>query len=242
MNIYAQSDVGLVRDENQDSYFTKDISDTEKFIIVCDGMGGMNCGSLASTMAVDIISQNFLERYNSEMVGSDILSLLSQVVLEANKAVFDKANSDSACSGMGTTVIVALLKDNKLHMVHAGDSRVYIISKDNITQVTKDHSLVQEMHDCGEISAEEMQNHPRKNIITRALGVFENLELDKSMIEIKSDDIILACTDGLTNQLTDQEILSICSKYGLNESLTRLIDQAKSSGGKDNITVVLISR
>lgn len=242
MNIYAQSDIGLVRDENQDSYFTKDISDTEKFIIVCDGMGGMNCGSLASTMAVDIISQNFLERYNSEMVGSDILSLLSQVVLEANKAVFDKANSDSACSGMGTTVIVALLKDNKLHMVHAGDSRVYIISKDNITQVTKDHSLVQEMHDCGEISAEEMQNHPRKNIITRALGVFENLELDKSMIEIKSDDIILACTDGLTNQLTDQEILSICSKYGLNESLTRLIDQAKSSGGKDNITVVLISR
>lgn len=242
MNIYAQSDIGLVRDENQDSYFTKDISDTEKFIIVCDGMGGMNCGSLASTMAVDIISQNFLERYNSEMVGSDILSLLSQVVLEANKAVFDKANSDSACSGMGTTVIVALLNDNKLHMVHAGDSRVYIISKDNITQVTKDHSLVQEMHDCGEISAEEMQNHPRKNIITRALGVFENLELDKSMIEIKSDDIILACTDGLTNQLTDQEILSICSKYGLNESLTRLIDQAKSSGGKDNITVVLISR
>lgn len=242
MKIYAQSDIGLVRDENQDSYFTKDISDTEKFIIVCDGMGGMNCGSLASTMAVNVISQNFLERYNSEMSESDILSLLSKVVVEANHVVFEKANSDSSYSGMGTTVIAVFLKGNKLHIVNAGDSRMYIISKDNITQITKDHSLVQEMHDCGEISEEEMQNHPKKNIITRALGAFEELELDRSVMNIKSDDIILACTDGLTNQLTDQEILNICSEYGLNESLIKLIDRAKSSGGKDNITVVLIGR
>lgn len=240
MKIYSQSDIGLVRDNNQDFFDSGSISENCAFAIVCDGMGGANGGGTASQITVKFITEN-LEKFKVENMHEDeIKDLLIKLSQDANTKVFEISKEDESLSGMGTTIVFSIISSNLIHLVHAGDSRAYIISGEEIVQITRDHSIVQELVESGEITTEQARNHPRKNVITRALGVNADLELDYYRHEFKENDALLICTDGLTNYLNDSELLKIINNVGDEKSVDSFISEAKKRGGSDNITVVLI--
>ena len=164
-----------------------------------------------------------------------------EAVSGANQAIYLKSEKDKNLKNMGTTVIVCVVNRNKLYVAHMGDSRAYLISDDKITQITTDHSMVQEMLDNGKLTIEEARNHPQKNIITRALGVSSDIKLEYNTIDIKKGDIVLSCTDGLTNTVEEQDIYNICKNpKNQEEAVSELITTGNKNGGNDNITVSLI--
>jgi len=241
MKISAKTDVGMVRSSNQDAFATMEISDNIAWGIVCDGMGGANGGNIASTTAVNIISEKLKSGYYEGMNDNSIKNLITSAIDSANAKVFSISQSDPNLTGMGTTVVLAFIKGDNLYIAHVGDSRIYIISDENITQLTTDHSVVQMMIENGEITPEEAVNHPKKNVITRALGVDNEVRIDYSQEEINEGDIILLCSDGLTNFVDTKTIHEICKsedKYVLTQ---KLVDLANENGGKDNITAVTIT-
>ena len=240
MKIYSQSDIGLVRNNNQDFLDSGNISENCVFAIVCDGMGGANGGGTASHITVDFITEN-LEKFKVEtMQENEIKDLLIRLSQEANKKVFEMSRKDESLNGMGTTIIFSIISSNVVHLVHAGDSRAYMISEEKIIQITRDHSIVQELVESGEITTEQAKNHPKKNVITRALGVNFDLKLDYYKHVFKENDALLICTDGLTNYLDGNELLKIINDVGDEKSVESFISEAKKRGGSDNITVVLI--
>lgn len=238
----AKSDIGLQRSLNEDCAFAKNLSENEAFAVVCDGMGGVNGGEVASKMACDRISQKISLCYKSSMPMMSVTNLLLSAITTANVEIFDYSEQNPEYKGMGTTTVCAFIKDNEVCIGHVGDSRAYIISKNGIRQVTKDHSLVQEMYDSGEISVEELKNHPVKNVITRALGVDEEVNIDFSSEFLHEGDAVLLCSDGLTNFVEADEIYEAFNSYDKNELAQVLIDKANNYGGGDNITVALIYR
>lgn len=241
MKISAKSDKGLVRSENQDSFSTGELPNNAAWAVVCDGMGGAAGGRTASTTAVKIISEKISTGFNPRMSDLSVRNLLVSAVESANAIVFDKAQKDESLSGMGTTVVTVLINTDRLYVASAGDSRVYIAS-DELTQVTTDHSLVQEMVSRGEITKDEAVVHPKKNIITRALGVDNDIIVDFFQEEFnKEKDIVLLCTDGLTNYLSDNDILEITKKCSRYEIAGTLVNAANKNGGGDNVTVVALS-
>lgn len=242
MKVYSKSDIGLVRENNQDYYDVKWFSDESLAAIVCDGMGGANGGSTASHNTVDFISDKLKTLVPETMAEEEVKTLMLDITQDVNLKIFQKAQSDSDLLGMGTTIVFVIIVKNTVHLVHAGDSRAYIISKRSIKQVTRDHSIVQELLESGEITKEQAQHHPRKNVITRALGVYKNLNLDYSQCELKENDFLLICTDGLTNYLNDDELLNVVSNFGEENAVDEFISEAKNRGGSDNITVVLIRK
>lgn len=242
MKVYSKSDTGLVRESNQDYFDVKSFSNDSLFAIVCDGMGGANGGSTASHNTVDFISDKLQSLNPETLTGEEIKTLMLDITQDVNLKIFQKAQSDSTLLGMGTTIVFVIIVKNTVHLVHAGDSRAYVISKEKIKQVTRDHSIVQELLESGEITKEQAQHHPRKNVITRALGVYENLDLDYSQCKLKENDFLLICTDGLTNYLNDEELLNVVSNFDEENAVDEFISEAKNRGGSDNITVVLIRK
>lgn len=237
MEFYCKTDVGVSRKINQDAVASRTLNSNFAWSIVCDGMGGTNGGDVASILAVSEVTEYLDDNLNEDTSAENIKILMYNAIENANNKIFEKASENTALRGMGTTIVLCVVNDKTLHIMYAGDSRVYVISKSGIRQVTKDHSIVQEMVDSGEITQEDAKNHPQKNIITRALGVRKDVELDYMQLSLESDEIVLMCSDGLTNEISDDEICSICANNDISKIPDKLIREANKSGGRDNITV-----
>ena len=240
MKITAKTDIGIVRDNNQDSYAAGELSGGAAFAIVCDGMGGAAEGALASSVAVNAIREKLTNSFFPGMSDISVRSLLISSVENANKAGYHLSLTDKKYDGMGTTVVASIVRNGFAYVVHAGDSRAYLIHNNEIRQITKDHSVVQNMLEKGEITSEEAFDHPDKHIITRALGVDENVRVDFAQEEFEND-ILLLCSDGLTNYVHDDEIKEILTDSVDDERVSELIEKANYYGGGDNITVVALS-
>ncbi len=241
LKIFSKSDIGLVRHSNQDACKSGVFSDGSAWAVVCDGMGGANGGNIASSIAVDIISRQILSSYHEGMTDNSIKNLITSAIYNANLAIHEKALDDSSLSGMGTTVVVAIINGGIAHIAHAGDSRAYLITlNDSIKQLTTDHSMVQEMVNNGDITEQQAKKHPQKNIITRALGVESSIQIDYCENEFSSDCLLLICTDGLSNYVDAEQIFDFSGKMDAESMTDQLVMLAKNGGGSDNITVVTI--
>lgn len=241
MKIASKTDIGMVRSSNQDSYAAGELSDGTAWAVVCDGMGGANGGNIASANAVKIISEYISSSYHEGMNSNSIKTLLQSSICGANVRLFDMSRTIESLKGMGTTVVAVIISNGIAHIAHAGDSRAYILRDNKLVQITKDHSMVQSMLDKGQITVEEAQNHPNKNLITRALGVSDDILTEYNEVEFYENDCMLICTDGLTNFVSSDVIEDIASKHNFYEFPQLLIDAANGNGGGDNITIVLLS-
>ncbi|OPZ92729.1 MAG: Serine/threonine phosphatase stp [Firmicutes bacterium ADurb.Bin419] len=242
MRFGVNSDRGKVRELNEDSYKVitgKDgIPDT---FIVADGMGGHNSGELASRMAVDLSEEYLLKSLKGVGDEESIISFICSLVAEVNKSIFLKAKESEENYGMGTTFVIGIHMDGKFFIGHVGDSRAYLVRNGVLERITTDHSYIEELIKNGSLTREEAQNHPKKNVITRALGCEESVAVDTYSVNINDNDMLVLCTDGLTNMLNENEILSIINnsdepQYSCNE----LVRLANEKGGEDNITVILV--
>lgn len=240
MQIFFKTDVGVVRTSNQDACRYGFFPDGSVWAVVCDGMGGANGGSIASDRAVEEVSRCLQENYKPEMSEDEVVEMMNTAVTSANSKVFSMSCESELLRGMGTTIELAVVKNGVVHIAHAGDSRVYIVYNDRIQQLTTDHSLVQEMVERGEITQEEARIHPNKNYITRALGVEDYLKIDNISTIFTQGNILLMCTDGLTNYFDSGELLNIIGQTPANELANSLVSKAIERGGNDNVTVALI--
>ena len=240
MKISAKTDVGKVRSSNQDSYAAGDLTSEVSWAVVCDGMGGANGGNVASEAAVRVISDKLKSGYHIGMNDNSIKHLLVSAVEAANITLYTMARGKEELQGMGTTVVIAVRNSDTLYLANVGDSRIYVVSDSGIVQITTDHSVVQLMIDKGEISPEEAKDHPKKNVITRALGVDPEVRIDYSQEQLNDGDIVLLCTDGLTNYVDDEDIFEVCKNEDRYNIADKLVDLANENGGGDNITVVTV--
>lgn len=241
MKIFSKTDKGKVRADNQDAYFAGRISDSTVFAVVCDGMGGANAGSVASENAVRHISEYIIKSYRNEMSAGELETLVRNAVISANIELYDMSVNDPSLSGMGTTAVIALVKEDGAVIANVGDSRIYLVNEE-IRQLTRDHSVVQSLIESGKITPEDAKVHPRKNVITRAVGAEENVTPDSAVIKLSDGDSLLLCTDGLSNYLDDGDILNIFKNTDISAVPEALVDRANSNGGGDNITVVTLTR
>lgn len=241
MKSYGRTDVGRVRDNNQDAFICGSLSDDALFVTVCDGMGGANGGNIASSMAIRVISDRIVDVYREGLSDNSIHNLLESAIAAANIEIFDAAMSDADLRGMGTTVVAAVIIGRKLYIAHVGDSRAYLITPEKPDQITRDHSIVQAMVEKGQLTQDEARNHPRKHFITRALGVEDTVECDYNEFEINENTGILICTDGLTNLVETDDIFNLVQSTDAENVPDRLIHAANMAGGSDNITVVFVA-
>lgn len=241
MRIVAKTDIGLVRTSNQDSYAAGELPGSVAWAVVCDGMGGAAGGNYASSMAVKLISERISSSYRQGMNGNSIKNMLTSAILAANISVYERGQADSDLTGMGTTVVVAIIADESVYIAHVGDSRAYILSDGKLNQLTKDHSFVQEMVDSGKLTPDEAKDDPRKNYITRALGVNADVRVDFCQEYLSGNEILILCTDGLTNYVKPEEIYELTDDGNFYEYADRLVNRANNNGGGDNVTVVTMS-
>ena len=243
MKFATKTDAGLKREINEDCAVVKEISQNALLAVVCDGMGGENGGEVASRLACDIIEKKVSENFYDSMTLTAIKALLIGAAQSANGEVFAKACASPCLNGMGTTVVAALINERAVNIIHAGDSRAYMInpSSNTIIRLTRDHSVVQTMIERGEITEKEARNHPKKNLITRALGGESEIRVDYCLEEPGENDILLLCSDGVTGFIDDEQILDICRQEDAQKIATALVDCANSNGGGDNITVAVIT-
>lgn len=240
MEIYGETHIGKMRDTNQDALEFGFMDSGCCLAIVCDGMGGTTGGEIASSMACQIVKEEIIKNFNKSMDDYTVSGILIHAITFANKQIFDKSKREKNLSGMGTTIVAAIIKDNILHIAHVGDSRAYIIRSDSINKITTDHSMVQEMLEKGTITEKEAATHPQKNLITRALGIDRDVVVDYKSLSVSRNDLCLLCSDGLTNLVSDRKILDIIHNSDLKNAVSDLINTANSNGGNDNITAVLI--
>ena len=240
MKAFAKSDVGKLRDINEDYYYISQEDDEIQVFILADGMGGYNGGEIASklatTTALSYIKSNF---NNIEKEKDDILNLIKSAMEYANMIVYEKSTEEIELKGMGTTLEVCLIYNNKVYIGHVGDSRTYRLRKDFLRRLTRDHSYVQKLVKDGTITEKEAENHPKKNMLMKALGCTAFVEPDVTVKAFIKDDIILMCSDGLTNMLEEEEITNIIKQEG-NLAAEKLIEKANENGGYDNITAIII--
>lgn len=243
MDYSAFSDIGKVRSSNQDSYLCGEFDDGTVWAVVCDGMGGVSGGKVASKMCVETVSNHILKGYRHGMSSSSVKNLLESAVSTSNIEIFDTAKDDSSLFGMGTTVVAALIFDGIAVIAHAGDSRAYLLNDGTISQITKDHSVVQYLIDIGKITPDEAKTHPDRNVITRAVGVDCEIRTDIDIADFEPGNLLLLCTDGLTGSLRDEEIYNISKESVDCETISKsLVYAANECGGRDNITVVCVKR
>lgn len=238
MRIYSATDVGQKRIMNQDYVFVSEtpVGNLPNLFAVADGMGGHNAGDYASSHAV----QTLVEEIRADRDYNPV-KVIRHAIETANTEIIEKAKADESLRGMGTTMVVATIVGHYAYIANVGDSRLYLI-RDQIRQVTRDHSLVQEMVRMGEIRAEEARNHPDKNIITRALGAERTVDVDFFDLKLDGESTILMCSDGLSNMVEDTKIEEIVlnSEMDLEQKGEALVREANCNGGKDNIAIVLV--
>jgi len=231
------SNIGSLRKVNQDAYLAATIKNVDRVsyvFAVADGLGGHRSGEIASKTAVEFIKNN-LSRIKNYFDPEEMMSFVNDI----NQALKKLGDDEPARLGMATTLTMCIVDGNELCICHVGDSRTYSITKDKITRLTKDHSLVQILVDEGKITQEEAEIHPQKNVITRALGTDNSVKVDFYRYEIDAEAVYLICSDGLFNMVSDTEMQTIVNENSLEESAKMLIDLANENGGNDNITVVL---
>ena len=237
LTTFSETDIGRKRKVNQDYVYAsaQPVGVLPNLFIVADGMGGHNAGDYASKSTVETIIkevENTHEKYPN--------SILDDAIKKANHYIIELAENCEELSGMGTTVVAATIDGNELVVANVGDSRLYVLDGE-LKQITIDHSLVEEMVRMGGLDRAEARNHPKKNIITRAIGALDTVRVDFFEVELKKGDMVLLCSDGLTNMLEDKEIEEILKDKGsMKDKADRLISAANENGGKDNIAVVLI--
>lgn len=237
LKTFSITDIGKKRQLNQDYVYTSEmpIGNLPNVFIVADGMGGHNAGDYASKYTVETIVQEISVAQEDNPV-----TIIKNAIGIANEHIRQKAEEDERLYGMGTTLVVATCMGNMLQVANVGDSRLYVVN-DRITQITRDHSLVEEMVRLGGIDRETARSHPDKNIITRAIGASETVKVDFFTVKLQKGDIVLMCSDGLTNMLEDEEIRMILNgQRDIVEKAEELVRAANNNGGKDNIAVVLI--
>ena len=241
MEIGAKTDIGKTRDNNQDAYYISQEGDNFLFVIA-DGMGGHKAGETASNMAVDIIGDSLnILLTKSNLSEKEIEDKIKASIHDANSRIYKKSMKDERFSGMGTTVTLAYIKDKDIFIGHAGDSRAYILRNNVLVQVTKDHSLVEELIRNGSISEEEAKHHPQRNVITRAVGSSSEINTDLIKEYKNHGDILLLCTDGLTSMLNDDEIKnSLLSNESMQKACEDLVRLSNDKGGFDNITILAV--
>ncbi len=240
MIIASATDVGKKRKENQDSFRVALLGDGGFLAVVCDGMGGANGGRLASVTAADVFVQSVQRKFH---VCNDPFDLLIYSVYKANEAVFELSGTDESLEGMGTTLAAVLLKDGKAYAVNVGDSRIYSDNGSEMTQITRDHTLVQLLVDMGEMNIDEARTSPDRHKITRAVGV--NADVRPDVFEISGSGFILICSDGLYGELEKDEIhrmLKGDSYREIKKNLSSLVSLANRRGGSDNITAIVIKQ
>lgn len=239
--IFGSSNVGKVRKDNQDSYTFDIIDDNLGFAVVCDGMGGPGGGKIASATAVKSLAKH-LASVTCDFDEIKIKETFNNAVASANSEIYSKALNDQSLTGMGTTLVSAVVINDTGYFINVGDSRAYLIRDDSIKRISHDHSAVQQLVDNGMLTESQARNHPNKNIITRALGVEQNVSFDFFKEKILPGDIILLCSDGITNYIDDLEIPfeAVKRKDNIETIPQKLIELANSRGGADNSTVVIM--
>ena len=242
MQSWGLTDKGCVRKMNQDAYDIQQLDRNTLLCVVCDGMGGAKSGNIASSLAVDVFSQEIQRTWTPNMEWDKADQIMKSAVKLANFTVYDQARQFEEFDGMGTTLVAAFIRGRQVSFVNVGDSRAYIINQKGIIQVTRDHSVVQLMVDRGELTSEMAKNYPGKNLITRAVGTESMVSCDVFRRELSKGDYLLLCSDGLSNMMDDQEILFEVV-HGVNKErcCKRLLDIAMSRGCPDNVTCVLVS-
>lgn len=244
MNCWGLTDKGIIRHQNEDMYLTMLNPETDTAVcIVCDGMGGARAGNIASTAAADVFMTEISSSLTSGMSFEELSRLIDKAVSAANTYIYGKALLNPEYDGMGTTMVSAIISDNTTAVVNIGDSRAYHITPEGIFRITRDHSVVEDMIDRGDLTREQARSHPNKNLITRALGTDITVRCDIYNINLNKGDFILLCTDGLTNVVSEQELLyEILHGGPLETCCSRMLEIVISRGAPDNITVVLLQR
>ena len=238
MKVQAVTDVGRERSVNQDYvyYSLTETGSLPNLFLVADGMGGHKAGDMASRYTVE----TFVSLVQDSTL-KDPVSIINNAVTQVNRRLLQKAAESENYEGMGTTLVAATVYDNILRVANVGDSRLYIFNQEDITQITRDHSLVEEMVSMGEINREQARNHEKKNIITRALGIQDEAQIDLFPFRVETGNRYLLCSDGLTNMVEDTELCRLISqKKDISEIGAELILKANKNGGLDNIAVVLV--
>lgn len=237
---YAKSDIGKVREINQDAYYISDSLDQVQLYMLADGMGGYNGGEIASKLAIQsaksYIENNFKE---IEKDRESIIQLVGSSMEYANMVVYEKSKENKDLEGMGTTLEICLIYNNKVYIGHVGDSRIYRIRKEFMRKLTQDHSYVQKLVKDGTITKEEAMHHPQKNMLMKALGCNAFVEPDVMVKGFLKEDILIICSDGLTNLVSQEEIFKEAKK-DIEQAPKELVEKANNNGGYDNITVVII--
>ncbi len=237
MKTFSITDIGQRREMNQDYVYTseKPVGNLPNLFIVADGMGGHNAGDYASKYTVETIVD-----VASKSKLTEPIAILDEAIQTANHMLIDRANENPQMKGMGTTVVALTILDSHLVIANVGDSRLYVVNQE-IQQITRDHSLVEEMVRLGELDKEIAREHPDKNIITRAIGAVAEVDIDFFEVDVEQGDCILMCSDGLTNMIEDEDIRAIImSQRDVAEQAEKLVDTANRNGGRDNITVIVI--
>ncbi len=235
---YGKSDIGKVRDNNEDFLAIKKIAEDEHLFVVADGMGGHQAGNVASKLGVE----TFVKYYKmTRKKGTSIPESLLESINRSNSAVLTKASTDLDKRGMGTTFSALLISDSKLNIVHIGDSRIYLVREDKIRRITTDHTFVEKMVSEGRITPEEARRHPQKNILYMSLGARETFHPEEIVdLDVKKNDIYLICSDGLTDMVTDDAIKEYCQSYPPEKAVDELITLSNKNGGLDNISVIVV--
>lgn len=238
MDTFSITDTGRLRNSNQDCLFCEEdaVGKFPNLFLVADGMGGHKAGDLASRLCIDEIVKQIRDSQARTPV-----SAFEQAISVANACVYERSMEDFELAGMGTTIVGAMIENKTAYIVNIGDSRLYRLH-DKLEQITVDHSLVEEMVQSGEIQKEEMRTHPNKNIITRALGTGNLVRPDCFEVKVEEGDVLLLCSDGLTNMVDDHDIEEIVKRHKEDMKLAgeNLVRQANEAGGKDNISVILV--
>ena len=233
MRVSALSDVGLSRKNNEDNFSIC----APHLYVVADGMGGHQAGEVASKIAVTTVKEYVL-KYGPNQLDGD---LLRDAIREANRQVFEAAAARPDCTGMGTTVSAVIVRDSQIHWAHVGDSRIYLFREGKAELITDDHSVVWQLLKQGGITSEEAEVHPKRNMLTRAVGIDAEIEVDVGSNPFFVGDQLILCTDGLTNLVSGEELAQITTQFSdAEETVKYLVNQAKERGGFDNITVILI--
>jgi len=243
MNFTVESDIGLKRTINEDRAAFFERPDSFKLAVLADGMGGHNAGDIASEMTITGMKKLFLQAESEILAEPESRKAwLEQAISQVNEQIYRYSLSNEGCEGMGTTVIAVLFDDKMVTICHVGDSRVYHFTDSSCEQITRDHSFVNALLERGAISEEEALNHPKKNLILRAVGTEETIVADFFEVVLQSDSYVLICSDGLSNKLTTEEMFAILSlEMPLKEKGKKLVQLANASGGEDNISLILVS-
>ncbi|WP_033829268.1 Stp1/IreP family PP2C-type Ser/Thr phosphatase [Bacillus andreraoultii] len=241
MKVVCRTDRGKVRNHNEDHVGIFTDNDGNSLAVVADGMGGHLAGDVASRMTIELIQQLWETDQPKITTAENAIEWFTNSIQMINEKIYHYANENPECKGMGTTFVAALCTENFVTVAHIGDSRCYILNSHGFQQLTDDHSLVNELVKSGQISKEDAEHHPRKNVLLRALGTEPAVQIDTVTVELEVGDYIILCTDGLSNKVSDSEIKEVLkTEQDLAEKADRLIQMANDNGGEDNITLAII--